>query len=311
MKPAVIFTSLGILLTGYLLYQLGVGDLIRSAGNALSAGSDRKDAAPEQAVAPVALPDVAMSAETRRLVNQLASADAHVRLEAAEALGKSRDRAAVFALVRELSDTDVYAKKRAAEALGCVLENAPPDTPGREIAFNALIGLLQDKDYGVRYEAIDAHSRLRDRRAVPALLKSLAKDNGGDNDNRGHAAFALGEIADPAAIEPLIAALKTDVDSWKVSYAIGAIALGGNERAAKFLMDQLRARKFKKITGAGEFFVTQNGPGIDGLLNEMIAETKETTLVLLLAKHRRSKASASVVEKVDEVAGMSYGRAGC
>jgi HEAT repeat protein len=308
MIRTVIFASLGVLLTGYLLHQIGVGDLIRGAVYALSSGSDQEVAAP--VAVPADLPDVAMSEETRRLVNQLASADAEIRRKAAEALGKAGDRAAVVALLRELSDSDVYAKRSAAESLGCVLENAPPDTPGREIALNALIGLLQDKDYGVRYSAIEAHSRLRDRRAVPALLTSLAKDNR-ENDNRGHAAFALGEIADPVAIEPLIAALKTDTDSWKVSYAIGAIALGGNERAAKFLMDQLRARKFKKITGAGEFFVTQNGPGIDGLLNEMIAETKETTLVLLLAKHRRSKASASVVEKVDEVAGMSYGRAGC
>src|SRR5450759_1115165 len=307
MIRAVIFTSLGVLLTGYLLYQLGVGELIGGAGHALSAGSDLKSAAPEPVAIPAALPDVAMPVETRRLANDLASADAQVRQNAAEALGKSRDRAAVFALVRELSDQNVYAKKAAAEALGCVLEDAPPDTPGREIAFNALIGLLQDKDYGVRYEAIDAHSRLRDRRAVPALLRSLAKDKDSNNDNRGHAAFALGEIADPSAIEPLIAALKTDVDSWKVSYAIGAIALGGNERAAKFLMDELRARKFKKITGAGEFFVTQNEAGIDGLLNEMIAETKEATLVLLLEKRRRSKVSAGVAEKVDQVPGMSYG----
>jgi hypothetical protein len=308
MTRTVIFAALGVLLAGYLLYQLGVGDLIRDAVYASSSGGGQKAAAP--VAVPADLPDVAMSEETRRLVNQLAGADAEVRRKAAEALGKSGDRAAVFALLRELSDSDVYAKRSAAESLGCVLENAPPDTPGREIALNALIGLLRDKDYGVRYSAIEAHSRLRDRRAVPALLTSLAKDNR-ENDNRGHAAFALGEIADPVAIEPLIAALKTDTDSWKVSYAIGAIALGSNERAAKFLMDELRARKFKKITGAGEFFVTQEGPEIDKLYNEMIAETKESTLVLILAKHWRSKVSADVTEKVDEVAGMSYGRPKC
>ena len=156
------------------------------------------------------------------LIAALADPSSEVRRLAAEALGKAGDPAAAFPLLKELADKDVYARKAAAEALGLVLEKAPAGTPGRPEAVDALILLLGDPDYGVRYNSADGLSHLRNRRAVPALVTALEKDT--DEGVRGHAAWALGQTGDPIAVEPLITALrKGRADPWKVTNALTEI----------------------------------------------------------------------------------------
>jgi HEAT repeat protein len=251
--------------------------------------------------------EASLAGPTLDLVRAMRSEDRSVRLRAAEALGKLGDAAAAPALVRELADKDLYARKAAEEALGCVLEQAPRDTAVRNAAHKALSALLRDSDMSVRYWAADAFSRLRERRAVPLLIKVLSSDS--DESVRGHAAFALGEIADPAAFEALKGALKDDGNSWNVSYAIAALAKNGDERAARLLLDALVRKQYAMISGAGEFFVTQSGAEIDQRLIEMLQQTHEVTLRILLAHHPNPAVAAAAQANGTE--GAEYGRTGC
>jgi HEAT repeat protein len=219
------------------------------------------------------------SSSDNAFIRALEDGDPEVRRNAAEALGKTRDVAAADALVDALHDRDIYARKAAAEALGLVLERAP-DAPGRDAAAEALIALLRDADYGVRYNTTDALSRLRDSRAVTPLLAVLRSDK--DTLVRGHAAWALGQIGDPAATGPLIAALSEEDNQWKVSYALGAI---DNEEASRVLMRGLRARKFGMVSGAADFFVRHHEPSTDALLLDMLAATRDLAVAQALVAH--------------------------
>jgi len=248
--------------------------------------------------------EASLAGPTIDLVRALHSDDPSVRLRAAQALGKSGDRAATPALVRELADKDVYVRKAAAEALGCVLEDAPDDTAARSAAYKGLSALLQDSDMSVRYQVIDAFSRLRERRSVALLIKTFSGDS--DPIVRGHAAFALGEIADAAAFDALSHALKDDDNSWKVSYAIAALAKNGDERAARFLLDALKRKQYAMISGAGEFLATQSGPDIDQHLVALLQQTHETTLAILLAHHPNSAVAAAA--QAISTGGAAYGR---
>jgi len=205
------------------------------------------------------------------LVAALSDPSSEVRRLAAEALGKAGNPAAALPLLKELDDKDVYARKAAAEALGLALEKAPAGTPGRTEAVDALIRLLGDPDYGVRYNSVEGLSRLRSQRAVPALAAALEKDT--DENVRGHAAWALGQTGDRAAVEPLIAALRNGrADPWKVSYALGE--LGGPE-ATDVLMTGLRKKKYEMVSGAAEFFAKRNDPELQTLLLEMLRKTND------------------------------------
>lgn len=254
--------------------------------------------------------EASLAGSTMDRVRAMRSEDPAVRRRAAQALGKSHDAAAAPALIRELADKDAYARKAAAEALGCVLENTPSENEARTVANKSLGALLRDGDMSVRYQAIEAFSRLRDRRTVPLLIKVLNSDK--EEMVRGHAAFALGEIADPAAFDALKEALKDDGNSWKVSYAIAALAKAGDERAAHFLLDALAHKQYATITGAGEFFVTQSGPDIDRNLIEMLQQTHEMTLAILLAHHpSRDVADAARAMGAVVEGDVAYGRVGC
>ena len=253
-------------------------------------------------------PEASLSGPTLDLVRALRSEDPAARLQAAQTLGKSGNPAVAPALLRELADKDLYARKAAAEALGCVLEKSPPDTAARNAAYKALAALLRDSDLSVRYQAIDAFSRLRERRAVPLLIKVLNGDS--DESVRGHAAFALGEIADPSSFDALKDALKDDGNSWKVSYAIAALANNDDTRAARFLLDALERKQYSMISGAGEFLATQSGADIDKRLIEMLQQTHEATLAMLLM-HHPSRAVVAAAKAMGVPEGMTYGRGGC
>jgi len=253
-------------------------------------------------------PEASLSGPTLDLVRALRSEDPAARLHAAQALGKSGNSAVAPALLRELDDKDPYARTAAAEALGCVLEKAPSDLAARNAAYKSLAALLRDSDVSVRYQAIDAFSRLRERRAVPLLIKVLNGD--GDESVRGHAAFALGEIADPSSFDALKDALKDDGNSWKVSYAIAALAKDGDEDAKRFLLDALSMKQYAMISGAGEFLATQSGAEVDKRLIEMLQQTHEATLAMLLM-HHPSRAVVAAAKAVGVPEGMTYGRGGC
>jgi len=122
------------------------------------------------------------------------------RTPAAKALGKIGDPAAVDALLDALKDDFSVLRKESAEALGLI---------GDPRAVNGLIPLLRDEEEDVRYQAAWALGELKDPTAVPHLIEALEDSN---EQVRYDAAEALGKIQDPRSVEPLIQKLN-DIDA--------------------------------------------------------------------------------------------------
>ncbi len=133
--------------------------------------------------------------DTRGLIMALRHRDAAVQYEAAEALGISRDPAAIPALIAALTG-DRYSGVRwkAAEALARI--GAP--------AVDPLIQALGHQDEDARWKAAIALGEIGDPRAIAPLISLL-----GDEDRfvQSRAAYALGQMGSPA-LPALIAALE-------------------------------------------------------------------------------------------------------
>ena len=145
---------------------------------------------------------------------QLQSANAETRRYAAERLGQLKDRRAVEALLVALTggERDSRVQYAAATALREI---------GDPRAVPALVETLQHhEDDFVRVFAAWILGKLADTQVVDVLVKVLQEGSGLDGMAvRGAAAGTLGEIGDPRAVEPLIAALVRD-DKWEVHRTI-------------------------------------------------------------------------------------------
>lgn len=87
---------------------------------------------------------------------------------------------------------------------------------------------LESRIAGVRSHAAWQLGRLKDARAVPALIRLLESDE--SEDVRLTAAWALGELGDPAAISALEAARESDASEDVRSQAQEALRRLGSEK---------------------------------------------------------------------------------
>jgi HEAT repeat protein len=157
------------------------------------------------------------------------AADTEARQWAVLALGSSGDEAiALGPLVAALRDVDGgrFLPLAAAIALGRL---------GTAAAAEALVEVLADSTYGHYGRAhIDALHEIGTP-AVPALLHALAE---GSAAQRHWAAYILGWLREPQALQPLVAALG-DPDEVLRAAAAGALAWLGDARAAPALLPLL------------------------------------------------------------------------
>ncbi len=82
--------------------------------------------------------------------------------------------------------------------------------------------LMQDPSYKVRVQAALVLGKLKDKRAVPALMQALHDEN---ETVRGVAATSLGRIGDPSASNALMVASTTDASEFVRSQAKRALEL--------------------------------------------------------------------------------------
>jgi HEAT repeat protein len=128
----------------------------------------------------------------------LRHSDRRVRSRAAAKLGQSEDQRTLRVLIQVLQE------RRGAEreAVNALQKRADPQ------AVPAIAGVLDDGPIEVRVQAATLLGRLRDSRAVPALVRALRAE--ADAELPVAAAEALGEIGDRRAVPGLLETLRRD-----------------------------------------------------------------------------------------------------
>ena len=158
---------------------------------------------------------------------------------------------AIPALVEVLNDNRYPMRYLAARRLAEVGD--PGAVPG-------LIRALRDHDSVVRSEAADALGEIGDHRAVEPLIHCLEDD---ENGLRSEAAMALGKCRDERGVEPLIRLLHHE--SWwtrvKATVALGCI---GDRRAADPIRQLMDRDETDSIQKAGKEALRKLGAGNPG-----------------------------------------------
>jgi HEAT repeat protein len=149
----------------------------------------------------------------------LRSEDSSMRIGAAGALGDSQDEGAVQPLIQAMQDEDAKVQIEAARALG-KLNNTS--------AIEPLIQALGDDDEGLRNEVAAALAKMGGP-AVGPLIAVLQ-----DNDSK-EAAWALGEIGDARAIEPLLQAFKGDDGGTRTEVVAALVKLNATSDVSIFI----------------------------------------------------------------------------
>lgn len=250
------------------------------------------------------------------LIAALNDKDAGVAGDAAKALGQIKDLGALQPLLNYLKtgkDNDEV-EREVAKALGDLgppaLEPLMAALRDKDLngyageglvqlgapAVDPLIAMLNDADRSLREEAAAVLGEIKDPRAVEPLIATL-KDNSpprkgpveldvngvplphpteGDG-LREQSARALGEIKDPRADGPLIAAMK---DSDARVHQIAAEALGeiNDPQAVNFLLSALREHNTDVIAGAYDFYIRRGDPGTEDALIEALNKSGDTEM---------------------------------
>ena len=158
---------------------------------------------------------------------RLTDADPGVRAAAATLLGRMRYAMdpAHHPLLAAIEDHEPTVRAAAAAALPWVVLAEPPHAPHYT---PSLLAAVQDGDAAVRSAAARALGqigRVGGREALRALARALASDPAPRV--RAQAASALGELDDPATIDPLVDALTKDQDDTVCKAAAKAVARKG------------------------------------------------------------------------------------
>ena len=191
------------------------------------------------------------------LVALLGDNEKRLRSAAANALGRTGDRRAVEPLIEALGDSDPEVRTTAAHSLG-LLKDGRAAAPlvawfrgetrlgglGEDVldgmdaapAVEPLIAALKDEHADVRVFAARALGRIRDPRAVGALLGARLD---GDPLVRARVLEALAAAGDPRSFSPLLEALN-DRETTVVAAAASALGESHDPRALEPLLKLLK-----------------------------------------------------------------------
>jgi HEAT repeat protein len=173
------------------------------------------------------------------LVTALADADHQVRLAAAEALGRFRDPRAVDPLLTVLREKGMAAQQRvtAIAALGM---------SGDTRAVEALLDALHDREPTVRDAASRALSSIKDARNVAPLMQVLKVE---DVTVGAQAAETLAQLG-RSAVAPLLSALRDQDRRVRARAAEALMKIGS--AALESLLAALEDRRYDVRQGAAE-----------------------------------------------------------
>jgi len=198
-------------------------------------------------------------ARIAELLTQLDSPAAVSRAQAAQALGEAKVVAAIPKLIKMLDDPDTDAQWKATVALAAIGKPAVP----------ALVEALNLEKERPRWKAETALKMIGSD-AVEALAGAL-----GDRRVRVRqsAAFLLGEIADPTAIDPLAAALadKDEDTRWKAATSLTKFG----SRATLAVLKQLKAQSVEARRCAAWVFQQTKDPEAVAALVAALGDSDE------------------------------------
>jgi len=140
----------------------------------------------------------------------------------------------------------------------------------------ALAAKLQTGGLWERHEAVEALGAMRNRQAVPALIKAL-KDEDDYGPVRYEAVEALGLIGDVQAVPALIEVLSDkNTKAWVRYRAIEALRLIGDPQAVPALVKALKDEDVKYT--AAESLVKIGSPAVPSLLEAFKSNDKDVTM---------------------------------
>ena len=201
---------------------------------------------------------------TDALVRHLGDREVHLVYWSASALGQLGDRKAIPALLKLLHSPNRDIRQIASDAVATLEANAPTSQAGAE-TLAGLVEMLQDGDTSVSCSAASDLGKLKDKRAVDALVRHL-----GDSDK--HVVFwmarALGEIGDRKAIPALLKALKGNSVHDPVPIAVAvALARMGQAEGVNHIQAMLKSPNVDdRVRVADELGATRVPGAFDWLL---------------------------------------------
>lgn len=149
-----------------------------------------------QEAASTVLASIADARVLAPLIESLKNPDWIVRMQAARALGRIKDRSSIQQLIPLLQDKVKTVREETSSALAEIGEAALP----------ALQDATKHEDWLVRLHAVEALGKTKSSYAVEPLLTLLFNDH--DSAVREDVVRALGEIGDPQAVDYLFTIMK-------------------------------------------------------------------------------------------------------
>ncbi|MHB9134107.1 MAG: HEAT repeat domain-containing protein [Armatimonadota bacterium] len=187
----------------------------------------------------------AQAADSAKLIEQLKSPEASVRIQAAQGIAESQIKDAGDALIAALKDENPLVRAEVVTALGTI---------GDPRTVESILPLLKDEFTLVRGKVVEMLGYSRDLRAADALLAIMKDPNA---EYRQRAIRGLGLIADPRAIEPLLAVAKDAQSELRVS-AIFALIRFTDAKVVESLAAMLN-EKDEAIRSAAVQVLLRNG----------------------------------------------------
>lgn len=195
------------------------------------------------------------SAGVEKLLEALQDSNSNVAYFAATALAEVPEKRVVKPLIRALASSSWPVRNAASTSLALLAD----------LAVESLVNAVEDEHEDVAFWVVKTLRRIG-RKALPDMVRMLKK---GTDEQRLHAAKALGAMRDPEAVEPLIAAL-LDGHEWVRLYACLALGEIGDQRSSRALIGVVRDPAFKihpKMVGVFKAM----GPGVVPDLLEIAA----------------------------------------
>jgi HEAT repeat protein len=198
-------------------------------------------------------------ADVGQLARLLADETREIKIQAAEALGKTGCAQAIVPLLSALGDDEYLVRQAAASALAHIGQPAIPalettlmgqggrmapyalwalGTIGSPAAMDALLRAVVSPRWEIRWSAADALGALGGDRAIDALVSALADR---DERVRNAAGLALERVGQPA-VEALAAALRSPLPGCRTEARRLLERIGGPSAQQRVRREQLLQR---------------------------------------------------------------------